>query len=219
MTSKKQLTNSDLANIKKLSKSFVTSVLANIPPTNMCLKMCYPLHLHLKNNCIENSIRKGKYGDIPHYWINLDDKDETIIDPTIRQFDFAKKMTAVYIGKIPSYYNEDFSFKLTNQDNASGLLQAFVRNDTNKKFPAHKVELEKEINLDGERKILLRAWTIINNELEENKKDFSTSELHSEYFKIIKDVLCKYTDQSELNEFLELSEFRKLYKKGFGNEK
>lgn len=209
MTSKRQLSEADLTKIKGLSESFTEFVLGDIPPAYMCLKMCYPLFLHLKNKGFENislrhgivkDIRNGVPTDIPHHWINLEDSQETIIDPTIRQFSCAKTVTSVYIGnKTPCPYDENPDRSIYN-DIVTMLLLNFSLDQTYKKFK--NGNLREEISLDNEREIILKAAIIINNEI--------GIKLHSDYFSCVKQLLCEYSTDKELEVFSGLEGFCKL---------
>lgn len=209
MTSKRQLSNVDLTKIKSLSESFTEFVLGEIPPANMCLKMCYPLYLYLKNKGFKNiSLRHGTVKDIkngvstgiPHHWINLEDSQETIIDPTIRQFSCAKTVTPVYIGnKSPCSYDENPDRSIYNSI-ATMLLLNFSLDQTYKKNK--NGNLRKEINLKNEREIILKAAIIINNEI--------GIKLHSDYFSCVKQLLFEYSTDKELEAFYDLEGFRKL---------
>jgi len=119
-------------------------------------------------------------------------------------------MSPVYMGKKPCCYQEDSNYKFTDQDNSVGLLQDFLKDHTNKEYPDFKVELDEKIDLDGQRKIILTAGVIINNEMEENKKDFPTSKLHLDYFRVVKELLHKYTDETKLKEFSKIEGFNNL---------
>lgn len=191
----------DKEGISNLVNEFVEKVFAinsskEISPFNMCLRTCYPLHLHLKNNYVENSIIKGQCKNIPHYWINLEGEVETIIDPTIRQFDFARNFPFVYIGKKTSIFEEDISYKFTDKD-AIGLLQDFIVNHTNKSFPDYATKPKHLINLDEQRIVMLKAGLIISNEIEKKYENNSNiSLLHQAYFKILKEIINKYTDEA-----------------------
>jgi hypothetical protein len=87
--------------IKKLVNEFTSQTIGLENPEGLCFLTCFPISILLEIHQIHNSI---SCGDAPknnsfvnHCWITLDN-EETIIDPTIRQFD--SNMESTYIGKL-----------------------------------------------------------------------------------------------------------------------
>jgi hypothetical protein len=102
------LTEEDRLCIKNLAENFTRSTLGETDPEHMCFTICYPLHLHLMNNGFNNSLSGGTYQNTSHYWLDLDDEDKTIVDPTIRQFN--KDAPFLFIGKKPTDYPDDSNY-------------------------------------------------------------------------------------------------------------
>lgn len=211
MTQPRQLSEADILKIEKLVDKFTADTLGDECPINMCFQVCYPLYLHLLNNDIPNSLRNGACENRNHYWLNLEDNDEIIIDPTIRQFVFAKHMPSIHKGMKPSCFTEHFGFNFTAvyptnavvANMTDKLLTNFINSDRSK---------EEGIDLDSLRRIILRAGTIINNEMEalENKAGFIKTKRHLEYIEAVYVLLCKYTTDKQRAEFSDLKGFNNL---------
>jgi hypothetical protein len=222
----KQLTENDRLEIEKIAIKFTSNTLGNECPKGKCFTICYPLSLHLINNGVENSIRVGKFKDtiITHFWLNLEDDNETIIDPTIKQF--YENMPLVYIGKKPEDYHEcpKFCFKswcktwmerLLNNGSIEqppyGLPEQIIQQVT-------KTKLDIKIYL----KINYKAAIILNSEIEQMtlKKDFIQSDIFKEYFDYIYEVI-NCNKNKVLNEQLKTSlpkEFDRLLLKAKINQ-
>ncbi len=73
--------------IKERVIKFTQNTLGKECCHKMCYAISYPLHIHLSNKEISNSLKAGSVNGIPHYWISLDLPQKLIIDATARQFD------------------------------------------------------------------------------------------------------------------------------------
>lgn len=107
-----QLTKGSELRIEKLVKEFTKEVLADQNPKSMCLTICLPLHIHLINNGFINSLCGGLYQDTPHYWLSLEDYEDTIVDPTIRQFN--NNAPSIFIGQKPKDYPDGYKYKFAD---------------------------------------------------------------------------------------------------------
>jgi hypothetical protein len=83
-----------LDKINNLATDFTKCILREYPQNNMCFTVSYPLSLYLENLGYENQIVCGSYKNelspkngTPHFWLQLYDDLNTIIDPTFSQFD------------------------------------------------------------------------------------------------------------------------------------
>ncbi|SRR5260221_8382240 len=100
-------TNSDNSEILNQVREFTELTIGDIDPKGMCFTICYSLSLYLQFHGIDNTIESGLFDqEFQHYIISIKDKDQNIIDPTIRQFD--SKTPKIYFGKkSPNYSNFD----------------------------------------------------------------------------------------------------------------
>ncbi len=184
-----QLTEENRLQIENLAKNFTTNTLAEEGPEHMCFTICYPLHLHLINNGFDNSIHGEHYycttgsGLIrePHFWLNLEDDKETIVDPTIRQF--VDDAPVVFVGKKSEYYDEDhnYDFCSTYQVWKYMLLN---------KHPNSSKEFVKSL-----LSINLKALSILIKETEPQR--YSTQSEFKMYFDGIRKALRTYCDEKE----------------------
>ena len=183
MNSIKKLSKEDILKIETLTNKFIDNTLANESPFKMCFNICFPLHLHLKNNCIENSIRAGKCESIQHFWLHLEDIDQTIIDPTIRQFSFGENKPSIYIGKKTKDYNED-TIPITDwfDKTYDGWLTTF-------RLPECYSSGETKVDFNLSLKIHLTASNIINKDIEKMKIDISKSILLGKYLSGINEII------------------------------
>jgi len=154
--------------VKELVESFVAKTLCQQPSKKMCFAVCYPLSLYLKYNGIENTIRNGYYSGIPHYWLNLEDEKDTIIDPTVRQFD--KKAEYVFIGM----KNQNYDEKQFNFDETYDLWRVrYLERD----FPP-------EFDINVFLTITKNAAVILENEYEQ-KRNFKEIPELGKYFEFV----------------------------------
>ena len=85
---RKYLTNKIKLEITESVKNFNSEILGdNKKVEKMCFTVCYPLSIYLANISIPNSLIIGFYKNTPHYWLDLKEFENTILDPTINQFD------------------------------------------------------------------------------------------------------------------------------------
>lgn len=154
--------------VKELVESFVAKTLYQQSSKKMCFALCYPLSMHLKNNGIENTIRNGYYSGTPHYWLNLEDENDTIIDPTVRQFD--ENAEYVFIGM----KNQNYDEKQFNFDETYDLWKTrYLEND----FPP-------DFNINVFLKITKNAAIILESEFEQ-KRNFKELPELEKYFEFV----------------------------------
>lgn len=90
--------------IQNLTEDFFSATIAQEQPGGLCFTVAYPLCLHLINNGIDCTMNVGKCEGRAHFWVQLNDETKTIIDITIKQFEFAKEYPSIFIDKLPSEY-------------------------------------------------------------------------------------------------------------------
>jgi hypothetical protein len=75
--------------IKEIAEDFVFQTYGNENPGGMCFSLCFPLSVLYTLMGFDHKITFGKspinHTEVSHFWITLD-KNGTILDPTIRQF-------------------------------------------------------------------------------------------------------------------------------------
>jgi hypothetical protein len=85
--------------IKEMAEDFVFQTYGNENPEGLCFSLCFPLSVLFSLMDIDHEITFGKttkdHTEISHFWITLD-KNGTILDPTIRQFN--SNEVKVYLG-------------------------------------------------------------------------------------------------------------------------
>ena len=85
--------------IKEIAEDFVFQTYGNENPDGMCFSLCFPLSVLYTLMGFDYKIIFGKspinHIEVSHYWITLD-KNGTILDPTIRQFNSNEEN--VYLG-------------------------------------------------------------------------------------------------------------------------
>jgi len=188
------LTQDQKHTIERLVKNFTANLLGNRNPKEMCFNVCYPLSIHLSNHRIRNSIESGwfKSRSNPHYWLALGDIENTIIDPTIRQFD--ESLPSVFIGSKTDSY-EDHP-KVFFNDIYDAWQEPFL-NFGCVQHPALgsiiKSDIKAQLNLH------IRAATILNNEIAIRNKMKTREELALEekYFEVIYKAVLKYFEHRE----------------------
>lgn len=72
--------------IKKLAEDFTSQSFGNSIPEDFCYTTCQPLSLLFEHLQIKHKLTPGKYENLDHFWLTLDD-NVTILDPTFRQFE------------------------------------------------------------------------------------------------------------------------------------
>jgi hypothetical protein len=91
----------DRDRIKEMVNEFTSQTFGAEIPEGLCFSTCFPISILLDMNQINNSISCGEAPNnniiVNHCWLTLDD-EETILDPTIRQFD--SNIESTYIGKL-----------------------------------------------------------------------------------------------------------------------
>lgn len=199
--SMKQLTENEKRRIKKLTEGFISAVLKDDNPRYMCFNVCYPLSLHLENNGIESSIKSCWFnGKEPHYFLTLGDEEETIIDPTIRQFE--NNMPGVYIGKKTENYGKH------GGDDFDGIYKLWLYPllhdgwDT-EPFPELIKAERHRSDIRLILKIGIRSATFLSTEIEQlgPKKQIGASKIREKYFEAIYRAVITYSDRIE--EFIE----------------
>lgn len=192
--------------ILKLAENFTNDTLGSVDPQGKCFTISFPLSLHLENHGIENSIIPGyfKIASNSHYWLTLENNEEIIIDPTIKQF--CENMPSVYFGKKTENYkvekNEDFEKWIDSV--YSIWLNPF-------KFPLEFPHLDIKILLE----VNIKTAVKINNEYEQMKIDINKSLKSKAYFRGIFEILKIH--QNELESFLKLKGFDNLVGKARNN--
>ena len=145
MKEHKELREVQILNIKKRAIEFTCNTLGSECPNQKCYLISYPLSIHLANNGFLNSVKagtvnKGKTEARPHYWINLDYKNEFIIDTTARQFNGT--LGYVHFGdKLAddeAYYC-DVAFKEWSDDLMDNFKQRKSRNEDASLLPQHRI--------------------------------------------------------------------------------
>lgn len=85
--------------IKEIAEDFVYQTYGNENPDGFCFSLCFPLSVLFSLMDIDHEIAFGKaqkdHTEISHFWITLD-KNGTILDPTIQQFN--SNEAKVYLG-------------------------------------------------------------------------------------------------------------------------
>jgi hypothetical protein len=87
--------------IKDMVTEYTSQTFGTEIPDGLCFSTCFPISIFLDIKQIKNSICCGdapkNNGTVTHCWLTLFNED-TILDPTIRQFD--PSMESTYIGKL-----------------------------------------------------------------------------------------------------------------------
>lgn len=178
----------DLSQIESLTIQFLDNIELSDCPKGKCFTTCYPLSIFLKRNKIPTLFFQGYYKtqENVHYWLTLQDS-ETIIDPTIRQFD--KNKPRVFIGKDSDYKNCNVLEAIDDPIYRWKLPFIELTNEIEKSLipPC----FDKKTNL----KIILQAATFLHLNL---KKDFTEKE--KEYFSYIKSILNYEANRPLINE-------------------
>ncbi len=202
--------------IENLVYTFRSKTIGEISPKNTCFHVSYGLHLHLKNNGIENSLRTGTCESIKHYWINLEHNKEVIIDATIGQFSFAKNIP-YYIGQKPSCYIENLDFSFTDPKYDNNILCMWLSQFIHSRSFIEEGDITKS-QLEDLLQINIKSAIIINNEIEENLNiEIKKYKRYSDYFDGIKVLLDNYTNEKQIKEFLNIKGFNNLHLKVCGH--
>lgn len=208
-------------NMKKLENlvfTFTSKTLGESSPNNTCFHVSYGLHLHLKNNGIENSLRKGTCENINHYWINLEYNKEVIIDATIGQFSFAKNIP-YYIGQKLSCYIDNLDFNFTDPKYDDNILHMWLSQFIHSISFIEKGDIT-ESQLEDLLQINIKSAIIINNEIEENPEIEAKAKKYkrySDYFSGIRELLCNHTNEKQIKEFSNIKGFNNLHLKVCGH--
>lgn len=101
----KIMSKDTIENIRKTVALFTEPTIGDECPKNLCFSICFPLMLFLKINDINCSLTGGEYNGIRHFWLTVNDYDNIIIDPTIKQF--KPLADPIYIGSPTSEYTPD----------------------------------------------------------------------------------------------------------------
>jgi len=83
--------------IKLLVETITKRSIGNQCPKGFCFSTSFALSVYFNSQEIRNFISVGKMNNTVHFWLNLIDYDDIIIDATIKQFD---KNQDIYIGNI-----------------------------------------------------------------------------------------------------------------------
>jgi len=90
--------------ISNLCEEFLNLIPSNKSLQGFCFTICYPLSLYLYYKGFKNSLSLGAYDGIPHYWINLDNYADIIVDPTVIQFGNYSENNKIYIDIKNAHY-------------------------------------------------------------------------------------------------------------------
>jgi hypothetical protein len=104
--------NQERQTIKKLAEELTALTYGEEIPKGLCFSICFPLSILYDLFQIKHKITSGKSPKndryIDHFWITLLDNEDTIVDPTIRQFDPAHQQKDLeienYIGRLDRVY-------------------------------------------------------------------------------------------------------------------
>jgi hypothetical protein len=101
--------------IKEISEDFVSQTYQNQIPDGYCFSMCYSLSVLFSLMEIKHELTFGKSlknnMEISHFWITMDN-NETILDPTIKQFN--PNELPVYFGNIQENETTSKYIKIEN---------------------------------------------------------------------------------------------------------
>ncbi len=99
------MTKNTIENIRKKVALFTEPTIGDECPKHLCFSTCFPLMLFLKINDVNCSLTGGSCMGIRHFWVTLNEYDNVIIDPTIKQFN--PLADPVYIGGLTNDYTPD----------------------------------------------------------------------------------------------------------------
>lgn len=99
------MTKNTIENIRKKVALFTEPTIGDECPKHLCFSTCFPLMLFLKINDVNCSLTGGSCMGIRHFWVTLNEYDNVIIDPTIKQF--KPLADPIYIGSLTSEYKSD----------------------------------------------------------------------------------------------------------------
>lgn len=179
-----------------LADTFSTTILAEECQKGRCFATCYPLLIHLENNDIKTSIVTGNYKGNIHYWLSIDGT-ETIIDPTIKQFDETKPQ--VFVGT--NLNGDYFGDKVDDYSSATyWSYRAFINSSIDDEHLLVPPNYDKSTAL----KILLKAATLIYVETEymNLKKEFVLSEPAKVYLDQIDEILVTSKNEELINSLI-----------------
>lgn len=106
--------NQERQTIKKLAEELAAKTYGTEIPKGLCFSICFPLSILFDLFQIRHKISSGKSPKngryVDHFWITLLDNENTIVDPTIRQFDPVNKKIIdnleieSYVGRVDRVY-------------------------------------------------------------------------------------------------------------------
>ncbi len=197
----KQLTKEDRVHIQNLTEKFIANTLGDVLPAGMCFVVCYPLHIHLTNNGIPNSIRAGYVPKLDtrelteHYWLNLEDQEDTILDPTIQQFK----------GDLPPAFTEEKIF-ICKKPKEFLETPNYINLKFDETYQIWKGLFDKEFELGVTSSVNFKAAEILRAETEQLslKRDSTQSGIIKKYFdyitmlaaaEYVQDCLLQFEDE------------------------
>ncbi|MGV7105136.1 hypothetical protein [Flavobacterium sp. U410] len=165
-----EITTEDKDKIKNWCEEFLCLIPSHKSLQGFCFTICYPLSLYTNYKGFKNSLSAGQYDGKPHYWINLDNYNNVIIDPTVTQFEQYLGNDKIYIGKKDCNYYQVYDYLDIRINQARDAWKEKLYDNKN-------IEL-LQINF----KIALKIFT----EIEE--KDFSKTGEYVTYINDIKEI-------------------------------
>ena len=187
---KNRMEKEELEEVLRLAENFRNATLGSVKPNGKCFSLSYPLSLHLENNNLNNYITAGYFKNVSksHFWLTLEKNTEIIVDITKDQF--YKKAPKVFIGKKPDdYFITEIEFEKLIEEVYNAWIIPFKYSEN---FKDYDIDVLLEINL--------RAAIILNNELDEKKRDFNISLRSKIYFIGIFEILNIFQDRLEVFE-------------------
>ena len=209
-----EYTKEQLAEINKLATDFTRNILDDFPPNHMCFTVSYPLSLYLENLGYENRIVAGNYQNekspkngLAHFWIQLGDDLQTIIDPTIGQFN--ENEFRVFIGQKPIEFKEspqDFKeWFYGNFGTYEKWKDKLLGEENPLYYPEQSnrdsLELGILLNINLHAATILNSQTISNNQVQ--------TDIYEKYFDCIFKIIRNYYGKKEWSQI--------IYKEGFND--
>lgn len=148
-------------------------------PKGFCFSTSFVLSIYLRAKGISNCIVGGKMNGCDHFWLNLKEYDDIIIDATIKQFD--KSQDDIYIGRISgNEITRQYNLKCYSFNEWINLYQAW----SNPEFCSEGIiQREKELF----RKIVVNnliSASILIYEIEKMEESTQQKILSSSLFKL-----------------------------------
>jgi len=204
-----------LLEIRKLATNFTQSTLESNPPDKMCFTVSYPLSLFLGNLGYENQIVSGNYQNelspkngTPHFWLQLYDDLNTIIDPTFSQFESSQFRALVdkkaeELKAIPFRFEEWFcgvyerwKDKLLGEENPLYYPEQSNRDS---------IDLVMLLNINLNAANILYSQAKNHNQVQTN--------VYEKYFDCIFQIIRKYYNSKEWSQIIYKEGFNALFAK------